>query len=446
MYEHLDDPSAPSPTSETLGAVLARAARLRRQRVTSALAVVAASALALGVGIGILMPRSTPRSAFTAFDSQSGVLAPGTLVPQSDLADVVFLDDLHGFALALHDQQTILAASTDAGDTWQVVNAHLPIGFPAQLEFADTAHGYLWGGAPSTSGTVSLWKTSDGGRTWAEAPLGPVVSDVSAIGPDVWAVVGTCPITSATVAKSCAASIEVSLDSGNTWSPTQSEPPVLENSGLSISDQDLELARITPVHVYVLAFTPTGAAGSSEPGRLVYSSDGGQTWAGRSNPCPRYFDFGEQIAASGTDDLWMMCASQASAGSQAKALYRSNDGGEHWKLVAAANSPVLSGNLTLPAAGGLPIEGYVSPYSLGHENLAVLRPTTAWLFPDRSTVLETTDGGARWNPVAELAKAGLDSGGDGNVVFVDSTHGWVCETGAGLWRTSDGVKWERLGP
>ena len=75
----------------------------------------------------------------------------------------------------------------------------------------------------------------------------------------------------------------------------------------------------------------------------------------------------------------------------------------------------------------------------------MLTSTGAWLFPDRSGVYETTDGGKTWDVVAGLVKAGLVAGGTGNVVFADATHGWVCETGTGLWRTTDGRDWQRLG-
>jgi photosystem II stability/assembly factor-like uncharacterized protein len=276
--------------------------------------------------------------------------------------------------------------------------------------------------------------------------LGPVVSDVSAIGADVWAVVGTCPITSSVPGRWCPVDIEVSRDNGATWAPVELQPPMSENSGVAISDQHVELARITPTRAYVLAFEPATAGVGSSSGRLVFTGDGGRTWQSRSDPCPASFGFGEQIAASGTDDLWMTCASQASAGSQAKALYRSADGGDTWTLAAAANAPLLSGNVTLPAAGNLPVGGYLSPYSLGHDNLAVVTPDLAWLFPDRTGVFETTDGGRTWRMAPGLATAGLVGGGTGNVVFVDATHGWACQTGSGLWRTTDGATWRRLGP
>ncbi len=444
MFEHLDDRTPPEATARTMGSVLARAAALRRRRATSALGAVGAGTLALGIVIGLLAARPSATQTFAAFDSQTGLLAPATAVPSSDLSSVVFVGELHGFALVVHGAQTVLATSGDAGATWSVVDPSLPVSFPAQFEFSDTAHGYLWGGAPSSSGTISLWVTSDGGRTWARAAVGPVVSDVSVIGPDAWAVVGSCPI-SPSAGASCPVVVEVSTDNGATWSRTDAVPPLSENPQVSVSDENIELARITRARAYVLSFAPR--AGASGPaGQLAYTADGGRSWSVRPDPCPSFFDFGEQIAASGSNDLWMVCASQASAGSQAKALYRSADGGEHWRLAASGDAPLLSGGRALGAGGGLPVSGYVTPYSLGHENLAVLTPTDAWLFPDRAGVFETTDGGKTWGVVAGLVKAGLVGDGTGNVVFVDATHGWVCEPGTALWRTTDGKDWQRLGP
>ncbi|MGH9017509.1 MAG: hypothetical protein ACRDY1_07150, partial [Acidimicrobiales bacterium] len=71
-------------------------------------------------------------------------------------------------------------------------------------------------------------------------------------------------------------------------------------------------------------------------------------------------------------------------------------------------------------------------------------PTEAWLFPDRSGVYATTNGGRTWAVATGLSRAGLVGGGSGNIVFVDADHGWVCEVGAGLWRTTDGRHWTHL--
>jgi photosystem II stability/assembly factor-like uncharacterized protein len=444
MFEHLDDPAPPAPTARTLGAVLARAAALRSRRQGVAFGAVGAMTLALGLVVGLLVAQPNQAQAVALFDSSTGALAPGTPVPVPDLAKVVFVDRSRGFGLALHGEQPVLARSDDGGGTWQVVNDHLPTTSLAQLEFGAGGHGYLWGGPPSSSGTVPLWSTSNGGRTWRQASPGPVVSDVSAVGLDAWAVVGTCPLSASSLAFSCPVTVVRSLDGGVTWSATPSAPPVSEEPRPSVGDQDIELARITPDRAYVLTYAPSGDNGTPS-GHLAYTSDAGRTWETRPDPCPAAFGTGQQLAASATYDLWMVCASQASAGSQAKALYRSGDGGRSWTLSAAANAPVLSGGQALTSGGGLPVAGYVSPYSLGHENLAVLTATRAWLFADRSVLYQTSDGGQSWASVGDLARAGLVGGGHGNVVFVDATHGWVCEAGTGLWRTEDGAHWERLG-
>jgi hypothetical protein len=86
MFEHLDDPEPPEPTSRHLGGVFARSARLRRRRVTSVLGVVVVAALSLGVVIGVVVSGPTPSQTFAAFESQTGLLAQGTPVPSSDLA------------------------------------------------------------------------------------------------------------------------------------------------------------------------------------------------------------------------------------------------------------------------------------------------------------------------------------------------------------------------
>ena len=88
------------------------------------------------------------------------------------------------------------------------------------------------------------------------------------------------------------------------------------------------------------------------------------------------------MAASSTDDLWLLCGSQASAGEQSKQLFRSSDGGATWSLVAAAvlGTPAQASGAPNP----LPLAGYIAPFTIGHRNLAVASPETAWLFPSRA--------------------------------------------------------------
>ena len=101
MFEHLDDPATAESRHlfEPCGAVLGRAApACAGGRLASALGALVVCALAMGVVIGVVVSGPTPSQTFAAFDSETGLLAAGTPVPSSDLASVVFVGDVHGFA------------------------------------------------------------------------------------------------------------------------------------------------------------------------------------------------------------------------------------------------------------------------------------------------------------------------------------------------------------
>jgi photosystem II stability/assembly factor-like uncharacterized protein len=454
MFGHLDDP-APNPVGdEAMAGVLRRAHRIRLRRRVGTLVAAGLIVVAGGAGFLVSRPAAVPiPSSETGyqFNALKGPLRVGTPVPTTALLNVVFVDAQVGFALAGHRGEAVLAESTDGGSTWQVRNDRLPsgygqdAGYPGQFEFVGS-DGYLWGGAPTADGAAPLWVTSDGGISWHRASIGPAVYDVSAIGENVWALTSACNANSAgsAAASPCALVLEQSLDAGNSWS-------AVSGSGLTAltdapqSAQHVELARITLSRAYVLTDTADQLASDPNSGfGLVYTGDAGQTWSTRPVPCVGAFGLGAEIAASGTDDLWFLCGSQASGGEQSKELYRSSDGGFTWALSASATG---LGTPPPPASdpNTLPLGGYIAPFSIGHKNLAVLSPSTAWLYPTRSSLLQTADGGRSWSTVPDLVAAGFGAGSPGNVTFISATQGWICAYGVGLWHTSDGVHWSALG-
>jgi hypothetical protein len=447
MLEHLDDPQEIHPGAREMARVLHRAGVIgfRRRWIVA----VGACCVLLAASIGFFFARSPTHLSTTStayeFNLLKGPLPVGSPVPTSALTDVQFANAQYGFALALHRGSVLLAASTDGGATWEVHNDRLPsglvsdTGYPGQFEFVGST-GYLWG-AQSASG-APLWLSHDDGTTWHEADIGPDVFDVSAIGLDVWALTGTCQSPAASVRNPCSVGLEVSFDGGATWTRTGS---TLESATVVVADnapQPVELARITRSNAYVLTDTPN--ANSSSTWQLAFTDDAGASWMARLLPCSGAFSAGAEVAASSTNDLWLLCGSGAAAGAQSKELFRSVDGGKTWALAASATGLGTPQSSTVPS-NPLPLDGYISPFSLGHRNLAVLSSTTAWLFPSRAALFKTTDGGASWVPVPETVAAGFDGGGAGDVTFLNATHGWVCEYGLGLWHTDDGVHWEPLG-
>jgi len=486
VFGHLDDRS---PPEGDLDAVLRRAGRsvrehrvARRRRLLAAFALFAVVAVVAGVSATDGPRHVGSRQISYLFRQHDDPLPVGSAVPTTALARLVFVSADDGFALAVHHQHVLLASSVDGGTSWEVVDPELPVagtatgGTRGELEFSTAERGYLWDGAELGAPTSPLWVTTDGGRTWQRAPVGPVVFDVSAIGGSVWAVVGSCPLaggpTSSAAAasasstpsapsgragSSCPLSLEVSADGGTQWQQAASDVPAA-SVVTSLPGTAVELARISPTRAYVVS-DPSGTGATPASPTIAFTSDGGRSWVTVASPCQATVDAGLEMAASSTDDLWLFCAGHGADGDQAKALYRSLDAGASWTLTAStpgvtgaeASRGTGVGAIPLPGSppspGALPLPGYLAPWSIGHQNLAVASATTAWLLPAWSgSFLVTEDGGTIWEPVPA---AGL-SGTGGNPAAVDltfnsATVGWFCELGVGLWRTTDGTDWYKIG-
>jgi hypothetical protein len=449
MFGHLDDQDPRTPGQREMADVMRRARliRLRRRIGVASLTCVVVAVVSVGFVVTRPSTANLPSSETSyQFNALKGPLSVGTPVPTTALVSVVFDDASVGFALAGHRGDAVLAESTDGGGTWRVQNDDLPSGYgqddgySGEFEFVG-AKGYLWGGSPQADGDAPLWVTSDSGVTWQRAAIGPVVYDVSAIGENVWALTSACNgrPASASAATPCALVLEQSVDGGATWSAVDSTgfTGVVNVSPIA---QRVELARITLSRAYVLT-VDTGQSGGGMA--LTYTADVGQTWQTRPVPCAAPFNLGGEIAASGTDDLWFLCGSQGSGGEQSKELYRSSDGGFTWALTASATGLGTAPPTSVPNA--LPLGGYIAPFSIGHKNLAVASPTTAWIYPTTASLLKTVTGGRSWATVPGLVPAGFGTGAPGNVTFISATQGWICAYGVGLWHTSDGVHWSPLG-
>ncbi len=451
MFEHLDDQDGINPGQRELSRVLNRAADIRGQRNRLLTVGTCFVLLVASVAFFVARPGSTPLSASAAdynFNALRGTLNLGLPVPGSALIDMNFVSPMNGFALAAHRSQVVLASTTDGGSHWMIRNNHLPSGlganngYPGQIEFVGFT-GYLWG-AENSRGQEPLWVSHDDGATWRQAPIAANVVDASAIGLNVWALTTTCSSTATVPLGTCAMTVDESQDGGTTWSPVlvQSAQQLPSDAALQVP---LELARITRARAYVLSVTSDIGMGLPPTREIAYTDDSGATWSQRSVPCAGDFDQGAELAASATNDLWLLCGSIASGGSQPKDLFRSLDGGENWIPIATATNSlrITSPTVTIPTAP-LPLAGYIAPLTIGHRNLAVVSPSTAWLFPSRAPLFKTSDGGAQWDPVTNVGEAGFASGGAGNITFLSSTDGWICEYGIGIWHTSDGAHWASL--
>jgi photosystem II stability/assembly factor-like uncharacterized protein len=431
MFEHLDDPAQEiHPGARELAMVSRRAQQISTRHRWMLMVGFCCILLAASVGFFLAGPGVTQPSTSTA-DYQFNLLQGKPPV---------------GFALAVHRGDVLLAASTDGGTAWQVRNDDLPSGlganngYPGQFEFVGST-GYLWG-ARSTGG-APLWVSHDDGATWQLAQIGPYVLDLSAIGTNVWALTSECPASAAAAATTfCAVGVEQSVDEGTTWK-TLPAPSLTGGLPGGYGLRGVELARITNTRAYMLTSAQTGPTAVPE-WQLSFTADSGVLWTSRVVPCGGAFGVGAEVAASSTEDLWLLCGSSAATGAQSKELFRSSDGGQSWSLTASATGLGTPAPTSVPP-NPLPIVGYVAPFTIGHHNLAVASPEEAWLFPSRAALYVTSDGGSSWAAVPALVAAGFAGGGQGNITFLSPTEGWICAYGIGLWQTTDGIHWHPLG-
>ena len=100
--------------------------------------------------------------------------------------DVFFLDTLHAWALLIAADEEkglisfVVAATSDAGQTWSKSVINVPSQKPdeldgtAWLDFVDSAHGWIVLHANSNSAFSwgLLLTTDDGGKNWRELPGG----------------------------------------------------------------------------------------------------------------------------------------------------------------------------------------------------------------------------------------------------------------------------------
>jgi photosystem II stability/assembly factor-like uncharacterized protein len=164
-------------------------------------------------------------------------------------------------------------------------------------------------------------------------------------------------------------------------------------------------------------------------GVLLLTQDAGQHWSRR--PVPSWDGhqcFPSPLMTAYRPQTWLLCIGGAAAGSSTKGLMRSTDGGKTWSTMSAVVSLTQR-----PRTGSLPL---MEPSALAAGSRSRL-----WLALINS-LAESDDGGRRW---ATLPGVNL-GGGRSTLAALNSTHAWLLAPGAGLWRTTNGLRWTAIGP
>lgn len=306
-----------------------------------------------------------------------------------------------------------ISRTNDGGLHWTPL-CSVPGLLIARILFADRRNGWLYGSR--------LYATHDGGRTWRRMPLHGSQTMVDLSGTSVWRLDSAC----GTAINHCHFTLLRSVAGSEHWH-LASRPPVAPRIGSSITRANAKVAWITG------GASPTM---NSQRLALVATTDGGTNWQRLPMPCNRT-GFGAlygSLVAYTAVDLWLFCASEPSAGSQAKSVFRSFDGGHSWRLIA--RSPVF-GNSSA-AVGSFSGSGYLN-------DVAVTSPNDAWVALGRGTLIHSGDGGRTWHQAIPIQRADPGGGGVGPIQFVDPRHGWLLSFPSLLFRTIDGgQQWQAM--
>lgn len=249
----------------------------------------------------------------------------------------------------------------------------------SEVRFADDSNGWVFG--------PDLWSTHDGVTTWNRVTVGSAVSQVIALetaAGEVDAVVTDCAVGSAPCP-------------GQLWhAPIGSDqftqvPSVQLPNGVA-GPSALALHGRTG---YLVA-NPEGTTGASS---TLWATTDGTSW--RSHPSPCESSTLQSVAAVDSRRATALCAGGAAAGSTAKTLYGTADGGA--TFTPEGSPPPRGGD------GGTVVAASAS-------DLAIATSSAA------AEIYRSTDGGATWRTAVQLDDGGL---GFGDFGFTDATHGFA---------------------
>jgi len=311
-----------------------------------------------------------------------------------------------------------ILATTDGGRTWRRQSSAATI---TQLDAVDAANAWAVGQAGSGADAQPfLLRATDGGRHWrlagepvfargtGRASVHPL-SGVRFLSPSRG--VGVTDLRAAVGSDPYQEGrLVATTDGGETWRPLPTPDPVSS----ACFDSTLD-----------------GWAAVARAGAVLHTTDGGRSWRRVLPDGPRaltYLSFGGVVACPAPDNIWALLYGGSSMMQQVYALYHSADDGGHWRAVAAH-----------PGIGGVAAN---APPGLSHapegpgahaDALDIVSTTTAYLSGDcpvcgaggSGTVVlgATHDGGGAWRNGTAIP--GLNGSIAAALSFVTPATGWL---------------------
>ncbi len=350
-----------------------------------------------------------------------------TPTPATNAGPAGLIDPEHLWAVG--DGRLLVTA--DGGQTWRDVNPPAPAepGQVAHLlgvQFIDAEHGWVAFAEPFKLATdpgfgrVDVWRTTNGGKTWAKSELPParINNAGDTLGPLVFDFLDSShgfAFISGNFAHGLNDSdLYWTADGGRTWSadrPTGTGGAGIEGPAIAFATAKDGVAVGRPV-------------GSG----VSVTHDGGMTWKAAILAAPAGMSgavrfFGQPVFFD--SHVGLVAVQFEGDASSVTRIYRTTDAGSTWTFLSQ-----VPGTDTL----------YVS-----------IVDQQAWIATDGSGVVHTTNGGAGWTHVTTQAPSGGLQAGLLAAQFIDLDHGWAGwmepQGNAHVLVTSDGgVTWHVLTP
>ena len=273
-----------------------------------------------------------------------------TSLTDEDLHGVEFADDLHGWAVG----GGRLFRTGDGGQTWARVAAGTDFGF-FTLSFIDADEGWA-GGAYDWTSQSALMHTSDGGATWSFVPTGDAVATVAILKVQFldadhgWILLGYDGQMARTT------------DGGATWQ-------ALDTAGMTGAS---DFTFFDAQHGWLVG--QASQEGDGTPiGKTAYTTDGGVTWTPDGAAYSGGYTTATRVAFGDAQNGYAV--------GQGGCIQRTADGGVTWQQVdLAAQTPPLPFHVT----------------TADYKDVVATDAMHAAAVAGNGVILRTADGGVTW--------------------------------------------------
>ena len=381
---------------------------------------------------GVLIPASALATAATTAGPASTAAAagPATTAPPR-LQDAAFTSPHRGYGLFNLTGSKVcraeVAATADGGARFS--RPHVAARWSCDSN--DPVSGITADGA----GDVfvfgpALAVSHDHGRSWTRDRVGDVLA-LSAVGRSAWLLSARCT-RHGTAPDKCQVRLLVSADGGRSWRQARLPGATVAGFGSQVVGQ-ADLVRTSKAVGYVLTGPDVNPRGKPDAARIWITRNGGTSWSTHTVPCG-LDGLTAALGVAPTGRIFVACAGEPGAGSQAKTL-ASSPNGRTWTVRTPCAHVIMS----------------CPPLSFGYlGQIAAMSNGTVFLVGPRSSLLVTRNAGRTWRTVKPLI--GDDGGGTSSVAFFGPRGIVVGDDQAdnelpAIWHTTDGgIHWHVVHP